>query len=206
MSCMSDITSLAFSFHTPTFFTKVRISWNSWPLFSRWLRSCDVRFRLGSRVCVFVLFCSVVVLCVVGRQQHCRYIVIDAMVYPRNWILEDELSTGKTLGVFGLSLVFQHLAFATEKILNLEATTLCMSRTRWVLNDALSSAVSFGSTYTFWIFWSWIWSGTWTFFCGYSSGIHIRKRCECMEGSEWMRCHVERGYGNLTPCVRPPFG
>ena len=82
-------------------------------------------------VCVFVLFCSVVVvLFVVGRQQHCRYIVIDAMVYPRNWILEDELSTGKTLGVFGLSLVFQHLAFATEKILNLEVTTLCMSRTR----------------------------------------------------------------------------
>ena len=78
------------------------------------------------------LFCSVVVvvLCVVGRQQHCRYIVIDAMVYPRNWILEDELSTGKTLGVFGLSLVFQHLAFATEEIfLNLEVTTLCMSRT-----------------------------------------------------------------------------
>ena len=83
-------------------------------------------------VCVFVLFCSVVVvvLFVVGRQQHCRYIVIDAMVYPRNWILEDELSTGKTLGVFGLSLVFQHLAFATEKILNLEVTTLCMSRTK----------------------------------------------------------------------------
>ena len=82
-------------------------------------------------VCVcFVLFCSVVVvvvLFVVGGQQHCRYIVIDAMVYPRNWILEDELSTGKTLGVFGLSLVFQHLAFATEKTLNLEATTLCMS-------------------------------------------------------------------------------
>ena len=81
-------------------------------------------------VCVFVLFCSVVVLCVVGRQQHCRYIVIDAMVYPRNWILEDEFSTGKTLGVFGLSLVFLHLVFATEKILNLEATTLCMNRTR----------------------------------------------------------------------------
>ena len=46
-------------------------------------------------MCVFVLFCSVVVVSfVVGRQQHCRYIVIDAMVYPRNWILEDELSTG----------------------------------------------------------------------------------------------------------------
>ena len=86
-----------------------------------------------SSVCVcFVLFCSVVVLCVevVGRQQHCRYIVTDAMVYPRNWILEDEFSTGKTLGVFGLSLVFRHLVFATEKILNLEVTTLCMSRTR----------------------------------------------------------------------------
>ena len=79
-------------------------------------------------VCVFVLFCSVVVvLFVVGRQQYCRYIGIDAMVYPRNWILEDELSTGKTLGVFGLSLVFQHLAFATDKILNLEVTTSCMS-------------------------------------------------------------------------------
>ena len=79
-------------------------------------------------MCVFVLFCSVVVvLFVVGRQQYCRYIVIDAMVYPGNWILEDGLSTGKTLGVFGLSLVFQHLAFATEKILNLEVTTLCMS-------------------------------------------------------------------------------
>ena len=76
------------------------------------------------------LFCSVVVLCAVGRQQHRRYIVIDAMVYPRNWILEDELSTGKALRVFGLSLVCQHLAFATEKILNLEVTTLCMSQTR----------------------------------------------------------------------------
>ena len=36
-------------------------------------------------MCVFVLFCSVVVvvvvvvLFVVGKQQHCRYVVIDAM-------------------------------------------------------------------------------------------------------------------------------
>ena len=82
-------------------------------------------------VCVFVLFCSVVVvLFVVGRQQHCRYIVIDAMVYPKNWILEDKFSTGKTSGVFGLNLVFLHLVFVTEKILNLEVTTLCMNRTR----------------------------------------------------------------------------
>ena len=75
------------------------------------------------------LFCSVVVvLFVVGRQQHCRYIVIGAMVYPRNWILEDKFSTGKAF--FGLNMVFLHLVFATEKILNLEVTTLCMSRTR----------------------------------------------------------------------------
>ena len=43
-------------------------------------------------MCVFVcLFCSVVVLFVVGRQQHCRYIVIDAMVYPKNWIWKTSL-------------------------------------------------------------------------------------------------------------------
>ena len=44
------------------------------------------------------------------------------------------------------------------------------------------------------IFWSWMWSGTWTFFCEYSIGIRTWQWCE------WMRCHVERGYGNLTPC------
>ena len=72
---------------------KVRISWNSWPLFSRWLQSCDVCLRLGSRVCVcFVLLCCLFV----GWQQHRSYHVIDAMVYPKNWRLEDELSTGKT--------------------------------------------------------------------------------------------------------------
>ena len=104
-------------------------------------------------VCVFVLFCSVVVvLFVVGRQQHCRYIGIDAMVCPRNWILEDELSTGKTLGVFGLILVFQHLAFATEKILNLGATTSCMNRTRWVFGRYLI---------VYLVFWKY------TYFCRY---------------------------------------
>ena len=62
-------------------------------------------FVLGlACVCVFVLFCSVVVVSfVVGRQQHRRCIVIDAMVYPKNWILEDEFGTGKTSGVFGLN-------------------------------------------------------------------------------------------------------
>ena len=39
-------------------------------------------------------------------------------------------------------------------------------------------------------------------FCGYLTGIRIWKRCECIwKWSEWMRCHVERGYGNLTPCA-----
>ena len=43
-------------------------------------------------VCVFASFCSVVVvLFVVRRQQHCRYIVIDAMVYPKNWIWKTSL-------------------------------------------------------------------------------------------------------------------
>ena len=64
MSCMSDITSLAFSFHTPTFFTKVRISWNRWPLFSRWLQLCDVCLRLGSRVCVWTIWIDVKLLSV----------------------------------------------------------------------------------------------------------------------------------------------
>ena len=81
-------------------------------------------------VCVFVLFCSVVVVVsfVVGRQQHRRCIVIDAMVYPKNWILEDEFGTGKTSGVFGLNMVFLHLVLRLKKILNLEVTTLCMNR------------------------------------------------------------------------------
>ena len=52
------------------------------------------------------------------------------MVYPRNWILEDEFGTGKTSEVFGLNIVFLHLVFVTEQILNLEVTTLCMNRTR----------------------------------------------------------------------------
>ena len=45
------------------------------------------------------LFCSVVVVVVfvVGRQQHCRYSVIDAMAYSKSWKLEDKLDTGKTL-------------------------------------------------------------------------------------------------------------
>ena len=43
-------------------------------------------------VCLFVLFCCCCfVCCRKGRQQHCRYIVIDAMVYPKNWIWKTRL-------------------------------------------------------------------------------------------------------------------
>ena len=94
--CMSDI--IFVSSHTLiTFSTKVRISWNSWPLFSCWLQSCDVCLRLGSCVCECV--CSVLLCClfVVGWQQHRSYSVIDAMVYLKNWRLEDERHTGKTV-------------------------------------------------------------------------------------------------------------
>ena len=83
-------------------------------------------------VCLFCFVLVVVVLFVVEDNSTVGISLSTPWIYPRNWILEDELSTGKTLGVFGLSLVFQHLAFATEKILNLEVTTLCMSRTRCV--------------------------------------------------------------------------
>ena len=80
-------------------------------------------------VCVcFVLFCCCCFSFVVGRQQHRRCIIIDAMVYPKNWILEDEFGTGKTSGVFGLNMVFLHLVLRLKEILNLEVTTLCMNR------------------------------------------------------------------------------
>ena len=89
--CMSD-TDFCFAY-TPTFSVKVRISWNSSPLFSCWLRSCDVCLRLGSRVCV----CLLLLLCclfVVGWQQHCTYCVMTPW-YIQFFGLEDELSSGK---------------------------------------------------------------------------------------------------------------
>ena len=104
-------------------------------------------------------------------------------------------STGKTSGVFGLNLVFLYLAFVTEKILNLEVTTLCMNRTRWVWMMLYFYFVFWKTCSSLTIFWSWMWSGTWTFFCGSSNTIGIRTWQWC----EWMICHVERGYGNLTP-------
>ena len=81
-------------------------------------------------VFVFVLFCSVVVFVFVGRQQHRRYIVIDAMVYPRNWILEGRIWYWKDLRSLCTEYCILTSGFVTEKILNLEVTTLCMNRTR----------------------------------------------------------------------------
>jgi len=178
---MSDITSLSLSFiHAPTFVAKVRINWNSWPLFLCWLRSCDVGLRLGSRVCVFVLFCCVV-LFVVGWQQHRRYSVIDAMVYSKSWRLEDKLGTGKTFKsldwvwysyVWFRRFIFQQyvswrsftsvmtyvhiwscMSFTfvfNGRVLNLELTTLCMKRARWVLDDVSSSICYFGRMWSGW--------------------------------------------------------
>ena len=100
-------------------------------------------------VFVFVLFCCCFVF--VGRQQHRRYIVIDAMVYPRNWILEDKFSTGKTSWVFGLSLVFLHLVFATEKIWIWKLRNYAWVERDEFLDDALSSTLRFGRRVLLWI-------------------------------------------------------
>ena len=97
------------------------------------------------------------------------------MVYPKNWILEDEFGTGKTSGVFGLNLVFLHLALRWKKILNLEVTTLCMNRTRWVLDDASSSILCVGRQFVcLWLSFVYLWLSfdhecdlePWTFFYG----------------------------------------
>ena len=121
-------------------------------------------------VCVFVLFCSVVVVVVVvvfviGRQQHCRYIVIDAMVYPKNWSLEDEFSTEETSGVFGLNLVFLHLGFRDREDFEFGSYDIMHE------SNEMSFGWCFIIYFVFWktcssltIFWSWMWSGTWTFF------------------------------------------
>ena len=68
-------------------------------------------------MCVFVLFCfcSVVVSFVVGRQQHCRYIVIDAMVYPKNWILEDDFLYWKDLRSLWTEYGISTSGFAMEE-------------------------------------------------------------------------------------------
>ena len=168
MSCMSDIISLAFSFHTPTFFAKVRISWNSWPLFSCWLRSCDVRFRLGSRVCVCVfvcLFCSVVVvLFVVGRQQHCRYIVIDAMVYPKNWIWKTSLVLERPQESLDW-IWYSYIWFRDREDFEFRSYDIVHESTE------MSFGWCFIIYFVFWktcssltIFWSWMWSGTMSIF------------------------------------------
>ena len=131
-------------------------------------------------VCVFVLFCSVVVLFVEGWKQHCRYIVIDAMVYPKNWRLEDKFSTGKTLKsldwIWYSYIWFQRFVFQQymswrsswlelhESFRRLRTTELWIWKLRhcawvsrdefWVMIYHLSLCLSLI------IFWSRMWPGT----------------------------------------------
>ena len=134
-------------------------------------------------MCVCSVFCCVA-LFVVGWQQHCRYIVIDAMVYPKSCKSEDKFGTGKTLKslswvwysyiwlrVFVLTTIYVMkivmtgvtwvlLSSLNGGILNLDLTTLCMSRTRWVLDDLPSSIFCFRRRVLLWLpFWSRMWSG-----------------------------------------------
>ena len=127
-------------------------------------------------VCVCSVFCCVA-LFVVGWKQHCRYIVIDAMVYPKSRISEDKFGTGKALRSLGwvwYSYIWSGCEYLwlqrymswrsswlemrefffrlwTEEDLNLEPTTLCMSRTRWVLDDVPSSILCFGRRVLLWL-------------------------------------------------------
>ena len=70
---------------TPIFLWKMRISWNSRPLFLCWPRRCFVRLRLGSRVCVGF---GALLFCVLGsNKQHCSWSWTEAMVYL--WSVEE---------------------------------------------------------------------------------------------------------------------
>ena len=69
---------------TPIFQWRTWISWNSRPLFLCWLRQCFVCLRLGSRVCVLLVFSFVLG----NNKQHCSWSWIDAMVsLISRWIL-----------------------------------------------------------------------------------------------------------------------
>ena len=84
-----------------------------------------------------------------------------------------------------------------EEFLNLELTTFCMSRARWV----------FG--WCFIIYRSVCYWSSFGHRCDpdlevFSSILRVHSTLDwsfVQYGDvEWMRCHVERGYGNLTPC------
>ena len=143
-----------------------------------------------SCVCVFVLFCSVVVvvaLFVVGWQQHRSYRVIDAMVYSKNWRLEDKLDTGKTLtSVDWVWIRNQIYVYESVYFAILDVMEIVMTGVTWVLLSCMHgripefgaydilhelNKISFGwcliiyfssgrVTYSFWLhFWSQMWSG-----------------------------------------------
>ena len=154
-------------------------------------------------MCVFVcLFCSVVVvLFVVGRQQHCRYIVIDAMVYPKNWIWKTSFSTGKTSGVFGLNLVFLHLV-SRQRRFWIQKLRHCAWIDRdefWMMLHHLLCVLEDVFFFDYLLIMNVIWNHE------HFSTDMIRWS---VHGSDVIRwgCHVERGYGNLTPYGRHPLG
>ena len=92
-----------------------------------------------SSVC---LFCSVVVaLFVVGWQQHCRYSVIDAMVYSRSWKSEDEFGTGKTLK--SLDWVwYSYIWLGGFVFTTLYVMKIVMTGVAWVLLSFLNGRIS----------------------------------------------------------------
>ena len=113
-------------------------------------------------VCVFVcLFCSVVVvLFVVGRQQHCRYIVIDAMVYPKNWIWKTSLVLERPQESLDW-IWYSYIWFRDREDFEFRSYDIVHESTE------MSFGWCFIIYFVFWktcssltIFWSWMWSGT----------------------------------------------
>ena len=81
--------------HAWSFTISCQVYWSVFCTYDAFRISNSIRCFWAS-VCVFFLFCCVVSF-VVGWQQHCRSIIIDAMVYPKSWKSEDKSGTGKTL-------------------------------------------------------------------------------------------------------------
>ena len=143
------------------------------------------------------------------------------MVYPKNWRLEDRFSTGKTLK--SLDWVWYSYTWFRGFMLSIgcdrkivyfgydfrTSLELCefIHRLRttefWIWKSDIMHELS---EMSFWmvlhylslclsliVFWSRMWSGTMN-----TLDVQFVQHRD----AEWMRCHVERGYGNLPPCGR----
>ena len=166
-------------------------------------------------VCLFCFRC--VALFVVGWQQHCRYSVIDAMVYPRSWKSEDKFGTGKTLKSLDWVLVFLHLV-TRICICNIVchedrhdwscvSFTFVSERKNFELGayDIVheSNEMSFGwCSIIYFCFGRATYSSLTTFWSRMRSGpTGLRQdwtSVQCSKCSE-MRCHVERGCKSWSP-------